>query len=200
MERTGGFWLRERDGVETADTSLWTFQTALQQKLGDKTLTTGASYYHVGNADIPGYIALERGTTSDFDDVFNIVELFGELGTTIDSGIPISFYGVYANNAGTNTDEDTAWMIGTKFNKAKEPGSWELGYNYRDLQANSVTGLTDSDFIGGGTRGRGHEFKAKYQINKNVQGALTYIFAERDRSAGDDLDYNRLMADVIVKF
>jgi len=196
----GGFWLRERDGVETVDTSLWTFQTALQQKLGDKTLTTGASYYHVGNADVPGYIALERGTTSDFDDVFNIVELFGELGTTLDSGMPVSFYGVYANNVGTNTGEDTAWLIGAKLNKAKKPGSWELGYNYRDVQANSVTALNDSDFIDGGTGGRGHEFKAKYQIDKNVQGALTYIMAERDRSAGDNLDYNRFMADIIVKF
>jgi hypothetical protein len=196
----GGYWLRERDGIETADTSLWTIQTALQQKLGDKTLTTGASYYHVGNADVPGYTALERGHTTDFDDVFNIVELFGELGTKLDSGVPVSLYGVYANNAGTDTGQDTAWLIGAKYNKAKERGSWEVGYNYRDVQANSVTGLNDSDFIDGGTGGKGHEFKAKYQLHKNVQAGLTYIMAERDRAAGDGLDYNRLMADIIVKF
>ncbi|MHC4153192.1 MAG: putative porin [Planctomycetota bacterium] len=47
----GGFWLRERDGVETADTSLWTIQGALQQKLDTMSLTGGASYYHIGNSD-----------------------------------------------------------------------------------------------------------------------------------------------------
>jgi hypothetical protein len=197
----GGFWLRERDGVETADTSLWTIQGALQQRLDTVSLTGGASYYHIGNSDAYTLITpLERGTTSDFDEQFNIVELFGELGTTINGQMPISFYGVFANNTGTNSGHDDAWMIGTIVNKAKAPGSWEFGYNYRDVQANSATALNDSDFIDGGTGGKGHEFKAKYQILKNVQGALTYIIAERDRSAGDDLNYDRLMADIILKF
>ena len=60
--------------------------------------------------------------------------------------------------------------------------------------------LNDSDFIGGGSGGEGHEFKAAYQIHKNVKAGLTYILAERDRSSGNDLDYSRLMADVILKF
>ncbi|MHC4153193.1 MAG: putative porin, partial [Planctomycetota bacterium] len=93
------------------------------------------------------------------------------MGTTINGQMPISFYGVFANNAGTNSGHDDAWMIGTIVNKAKVPGSWELGYNYREVQANSATALNDSDFIDGGTGGKGHEFKAKYQILKNVQGA-----------------------------
>jgi hypothetical protein len=197
----GGFWLRERDGVDTGvDTSLWTIQAALQQKLDNMSLTGGATYYHIGNSDVSGYTALERGTTSDFDDQFNLVELFGELGTTINGKMPISFYGVFANNTGTNSGHDDAWIIGTIVNKAKAPGSWELGYSYRDVQANSSTGLNDSDFIDGGTGGRGHEFKAKYQILKNVQGAITYIKAERDRGFGTDNDYDRLMTDIILKF
>jgi hypothetical protein len=55
-------------------------------------------------------------------------------------------------------------------------------------------------FIGGGTCGQGHEFNAKYQILKNVQAAVTYIKAERDRGFGNDNDYDRLMADIILKF
>lgn len=195
----GGFWLNEVDGVDTsADASLWAFQTGLKQKLQDMSLVYGASYYHFGNAE---QASLTRGESSDFDDTYNIFEAFGELGTKINGTLPVAVYGSYANNLGTDSDKDTAWILGAKLNKAKDPGSWELGYNYREVEADAVAGrLNDSDFIGGGTGGKGHEFKVKYQIQKNVQAALTYILAERDRSSGNDLDYDRLMVDMILKF
>ncbi|MHC4271063.1 MAG: putative porin [Planctomycetota bacterium] len=160
-------------------------------------LVYGASYYHFGNAE---NASLTLGSSSDFDDIYNIVELFGGVDTTMGE-MPISVYGSYANNAGTNSSADTGWIVGLIFNKAKAPGSWQLGYNYRDVEADAVAGrLNDSDFIGGGTGGRGHEFKAAYQILKNVQTAITYIKAERDRGFGTDNDYDRIMADVILKF
>jgi hypothetical protein len=113
----------------------------------------------------------------------------------------MSFFASYVNNAGTKSDKDTAWLMGTRLNKAQVPGSWELLYNYRDVEADSVSPILDnSDFIGGGTAGRGHKFQAKYQIHKNVQAALTYYLAKRDRPAGNDLDHDILQADIIVKF
>jgi uncharacterized coiled-coil protein SlyX len=195
----GGFWLNEVDGTDTnADASLWAIQTGLKQKLQDMSLAYGASYYHFGNAE---QASLTLGSSPDFDDTYNIVEAFAEMGTKINGKTPISVYGSYANNAGTDSEADTAWILGATLNKAKEPGSWQLGYNYRDVEADALAGrLNDSDFIGGGTGGEGHEFKARYQLHKNVQAALTYILAERDRAAGNELDYDRLMADVILKF
>ncbi|MHC4646064.1 MAG: putative porin [Planctomycetota bacterium] len=195
----GGFWLNEVDGVDTsADASLWAIQTGLNREMGDMSLTYGASYYHFGNAE---NASLTLGSSPDFDDTYNIVEVFGELGTKINGTLPVDAYGSYANNAGTDSNKDTAWILGATLNKAKERGSWQLGYSYREVQADSVAGrLNDSDFIGGGTGGKGHEFKAAYQIHKNVQAALTYIMADRDRSTGSDLDYDRLMADIILKF
>ncbi len=196
----GGFYLEENDGADIPDASLWTTQVALEQKIDDMTLTGGVGYYHFGNvefADLNG-----PGTSSDFDDTYNLVEIFGELGTSIlDGELPVSVYASYVNNAGTNSDADTAWIVGAKLGKAKKRGSWEFGYNYRETEADAVSPvLSESDFVGGGTASSGHEFKAKYQLHKNVQAALTYILAERDRSAGDDLDYDRLMADFIFKF
>jgi hypothetical protein len=168
--------------------------------MDDMSLTGGAAYWYVANSDVAGYTALQRGHSATFDDKFGVVELFAEMGTKTNGGLPVGLYGVYSNNVRTDSDENVAWIIGAKLNKAKKAGSWELGYSYRDLQADSVTGLNDSDFIGGGTAGKGHELKGKYQIHKNVQTALTLILAKRDRSAGDNLDYNRLMADIILKF
>lgn len=197
----GGFWLRERDGTPTgADTALWTAQAALAHKMDDVSLTGGASYWYISNADVPGYTELQRGHSATFDNKFGIIELFADVGTKTEGGLPVGLYGSYANNVRTSSDENTAWIIGATLNKTEEPHSWELGYSYRDLEADSVTGLNDSDFIGGGTAGKGHQVKGTYQIHKNVQGALTVIIAKRDRSAGDNLDYNRLMADVILKF
>jgi hypothetical protein len=198
----GGFYLEENDGADIPDASLWTTQVALEHKMDDMTLTGGVGYYHFGNVEWADLSDPNVGTSPDFDDTFNLVEIFGELSTSIlDGGLPLSVYASYVNNAGTDSDADTAWIVGTKLGKAKKRGSWEVGYNYRDTEADAVSPtLSDSDFIGGGVDGRGHEFKAKYQLHKNVQAALTYILAERDRAAGDDLDYDRLMLDLIFKF
>ena len=89
-----------------------------------------------------------------------------------------------------------------KLNKARDPGSWEFFYNYRELEADAVVGqLSDSDFIGGGTDGRGHKFGYTYQIRKNTQGSLTYLHNEDDTgSNGRDLDYRRFQADLKLKF
>jgi hypothetical protein len=128
---------------------------------------------------------------------YNVLEAFGEYGFKF-AGKPTNVYGSYVKNMEATTSKSTGWLIGTTFNKAKEPKSWELGYNYRDLQADAVVGvLTDSDFVGGGTNGKGHCFSGKYQFTRNIQGGLTYYLSKKG-DAGDD--YRRLMADIIFKF
>jgi hypothetical protein len=48
-------------------------------------------------------------------------------------------------------------------NKAKKQGSWNFRYNYREIEADAVLGtFSDSDFIGGGTDGKGHELNFGY--------------------------------------
>lgn len=97
-----------------------------------------------------------------------------------------------------STSEDQGWLIGCKLNKAKKPGSWEFSYDYRDLEKDAVIGIfSDSDFIGGGTNGKGHRFGITYQLAKNLQAALTYFLNERGDN-GDD--YRRLQADLKFKF
>jgi hypothetical protein len=128
---------------------------------------------------------------------YDIVEGFGEYGFKV-ADLPASVYGSYVKNISAITSDDSGWLIGTTLNKAKEPKSWELGYNYRDVEKDAVVGvLTDSDFIGGGTDGKGHMFYGKYQVNKNIQAGLTYFLTQK----GDSEDtYRRLMADLIFKF
>jgi hypothetical protein len=91
-------------------------------------------------------------------------------------------------------------MVGASINKAKDPGSWQLDYDYREVQADAVVGqFTDSDFTGGGTGGRGHRFGFSYVLTKNVVPGLGYYINRYD-GRNDNADYKRLQADVVVKF
>ena len=202
----GGFWIDEDSGI---DTSLWGIQAYWKREIGNPdTIIAGASFFDYGNieGENPAGVALTGNTphpanAANYASDFNILELFAEYGTEI-SGLPFSIYGNWANNTHAATSEDTGWLVGAMLGKAKDPGSWQLGYNYRVIEADAVVGgLNDSGFINGGTGGRGHKFSCAYQIAKNVQGALTYLHNEDDStSSTKDLDYRRLQADLVIKF
>jgi hypothetical protein len=209
----GGFWLKADEG-DAGGAAVWGLQSYLKHDFEDKNyLLGGLSLYAFG--DIKGKEGLFKssgtgsskfgntmnglGTTASpftYENNYDVLEGFAEYGFTA-ADLPVSVYGSYVKNTAA-TSGDSGWLIGTTLNKAKEPGSWELGYNYRDVQKDAVVGvLTDSDFIGGGTDGKGHMFCGKYQLTKNIQAALTYFLAQR----GDaDDDYRRLMADLVFKF
>jgi hypothetical protein len=209
----GGFWLKEDIG-EAGGSGLWGVQTYLKHEFQNKN-------YALGGVSLYAFSGL-NGKSTLFNDSkgfgntvktvggktfytmdYDVFEVFGEYGFKIGE-LPTTAYGNYVKNTSANTSEDTGWLIGATFNKAKDAGSWELGYNYRDVEKDAVLGvLTDSDFIGGGTNGKGHTFSGKYQLTKNIQAALTYFSSERvtDSSSyqkGDD--YHRLNADLVLKF
>ena len=197
----GGFWVNEVGGG--ADTSLWGMQGGLNHTFGDKSvLTGGASFYCYGNIAGSGPLIGTgfQGNSnaggrylSDYD----IAEVFAEYAFDVGQR-PVAVFADFARNTSAATSQDTGWLIGGKLGKLKDPGTWELSYDYRDIEADAVLGaFNDSDFIGGGTNGKGHRFGLGYQITKNVQGALTYFL---DEKSADEHDYSRLQADLIFKF
>jgi hypothetical protein len=201
----GGFWVDESSsGV---DTSLWGAQAYLKHKFENKNyLLGGAGYFDYANIRGRGDLRSTWSTSSSFfgnttrnntfEHDYDIFEAFGEYGFKVGK-MPVAVFGDYAKNTLVHS-KGKGWLVGFKLNKAKEPGSWEFGYNYRDLEADAVLGaFSDSDFIGGGTDGKGHEVGVKYQLYKNIQAALSYFVNERD---DDNDDYRRLQADLIFKF
>lgn len=210
----GGFWLKADEG-DAGGAAIWALQSYLKHDFENKDYALGGlSFYAFG--DIKGKEGLYKssgtgsskfgntmsglGTTASpyiYEGNYNVLEGFAEYGFKV-ADLPTSVYGSYVKNTSAATSEDSGWLIGTTLNKAKEPKSWELGYNYRDVQKDAVVGvLTDSDFIGGGTNGKGHMICAKYQVTKNIQAGLTYFLAKK----GDaEDDYRRLMADLVFKF
>jgi len=204
-----GFWVDESSsGV---DTSLWGLQGYVKHPVGKSDYVLGGvSYFDYGNIQGRGDLkstwssssSFYGNTTSsgNFVSDYDIFEAFAEYGTKV-MGLPFTVHGNWAKNLVASTNENTAWLIGGKLNKAKNPGSWEVGYNYRELEADSVLGaFTDSDFIGGGTDGKGHQFGFTYQLAKNLQAAVTYFRNEQDGTSGRSLDYRRLQLDLKLKF
>lgn len=200
----GGMWVEERSS--DTDTSLWGIQGGLDYALADNsTLTGGAGYFKYGNIQGKPAIGAFLGNTSQgglyaYD--YELVELFGEYASTL-GDVPVSLYGDYVVNTASGVNGDTAWLVGATYNKASAPGDWQIGYEYRDIERDAVLGrFNDSDFIGGGTHGKGHKFNFTYALAKNVTTGATYFLNDRD-ATGDgrrDDTYRRLQLDVVLKF
>lgn len=202
----GGFWVDESSGG--VDTSMWGAQLYWKHMFENQShLIAGASHYNYGNIKGRGDLkstwssssSFFGNTTSNgmFASDFDLIEGFAEYGFALGE-MPMAVYGNYVKNCAAVSSDDTGWLIGFKVNKAKDPGSWEASYDYRDLEKDAVLGaFSDSDFIGGGTNGKGHRFGFKYQLAKNWQFGLAYFL---NKEGDGNTDYRRLQADLIFKF
>ena len=92
---------------------------------------------------------------------------------------PVHVFGDFVTN--TSADSlNTGWLVGFAAGKLKQPGSWMVSYNYRELERDAVVGaFTDSDFRGGGTDGKGHEFAGAVQVAGNTAFEVTYFLDTR---------------------
>ena len=205
----GGFWVNEES--TGADTSLWGIQGYLKHQISKPTYAlVGVSSYDYGNIEGKESLASEWKGSSDFfgntsapGNVFasdyDLFDLFAEFGTVVGK-LPVAVFGDWVKNTVASTDRDTGWLIGASLNKIKDPGSWQFDYDYREIDADAVVGqFNDSDFVGGGTDGKGHRFSFTYQLTKNVASALTYFAAEYWGRKDND-NYDRVQADIMVKF
>jgi hypothetical protein len=214
MAGAGYFWVEERSSGD--DTMLYGGQVAAKVGVGKgATLLAGASYYlydqvkgqelfvdpekSFGNTTE----TIDVGTAEEPEEMLVYAEDFAEVEGFVqldfDLGVPVAVYGQYVVNQDASA-YDTGYLGGFTVGKAKDPGSFEFGYNYRELEANAVLGaFADSDSSGGGTDGRGHKVMAKYQFFKSWQCAATYYMDEKGISKTAK-DYNRLQVDLMAKF
>jgi hypothetical protein len=204
----GGFWV---DEVATSvNPALWGLQTYVKHSFTKPAyILGGVSWYDYSH--LQGYTDLKSTWESGSHDFFgntsrnsvfaydyDLLELFGEFGTEI-GGMPVAVFGDWVENTVAPTN-NTGWLAGFALNKLKDPGSWQFVYDYRKVEVDAVVAqFSDSDFLGGGTGGKGHKFSFTYQVAKNVQAGLNYYLSKFDRP-GVDKDYSRLQADIVLKF
>jgi hypothetical protein len=205
----GGFWVVERSN--DVDTELWGAQAYVKQQLDPSTYVLGgASGYWYGNLQGEPALSLqwESPTVNFFGNSnaggvytskYSLFEAFAEFGMQI-AKLPVAVFGDYVVNTQAASDKGTGWLVGATLNQAKGPGSWQFEYDYRDIQADAVVGqFNDSDFVGGGTGGRGHRFGISYVLAKNVTPSLIYYLSQY-AGRNNNADYDRLQADIVLKF
>lgn len=214
----GYHWLLEQAN-STKDQTMYAGQLAMIFGITDEIkLTVGGSVYDFQN--IKGtpftqinYAGEEKGfgnssssvksgtnTVKVYAQDFNEVEYFAELSYWIPSmEIPLRFTGHIVENTEASSN-NKGIDYGIALGKAKNPKTYEIGYNYIELKKDAVLGaLTDSDRWGGGTDGKGNKLFAKYQMAKNWQLGFTY-YMNNDKGLAKPVDYNRYFLDLVASF
>jgi hypothetical protein len=181
---------------------------------------------------IPGAAAssavpnVNRGNTRNAAGVlannFNPYVVDGALTYTLESfprynaPFPIRFGAEYINNPAAD-DRNEGYAFGITFGKSGKRGLWEVGYRWKDLEADAwYEEVVDSDFGGltppagtplrsayaSGTNVEGHIFKASYSPFDSLTIGVTYFMAEiiAGTPAAYDEDIGRLQLDAVWKF
>jgi len=202
----GGFWLDERSS--DTDAGLWGGQAGLKYNLNSSTyLLGGASLYDfthlkdqmvLGDPTKPlGNSAYKVGSSNYYYDDYRLMEGFAELGFKV-ANLPVSVLGDFVKNTSFG-EENQAFLVGFTLGKCKDPGSWSCRYDYRRVESDAVLGaISDSDFIGGGTDGKGHELGFDYQVTKPLKLGVTYF--RDDKNLDSEKEYHRAQVDVNYKF
>jgi len=203
----GFFYVEERSQAD--DSFLFGSQLGYSATINGTKMTIGTGYFdytEIKGLSLSHFDYLEAegdsfGNTLDaegkFVNDYKEWELFGDVTFKIKSHA-ISLFLDYVFN--TEADEnETGYLVGFKVNKASIPGSWDFRYIYREVEADAVFGtFSDSDFIGGGTDGKGHELNFGYQIGKGWKLSATYFMNEIGLDDGQD--YDRVQIDLKFKF
>lgn len=211
----------ESDSSKSNDNLAWGGQFGATGQLGEVKLMGGLGYYSIKTAgksttygdptdpgDYFGNTAIEPGglacgTTPDVECVYAydylLTQVFAEAKFDIGDWPAVVFMD-YVNNSDPS-DNDTGWTLGTAIGQTKDRGQMKFTYLYADKEADSMLGLvTDSDFGGGGTGGKGHWLQFNYGLNKSWTIGAQYFINEFDLSSGSKSDYDRLMIDTQWKW
>lgn len=190
------------------DEAFWGAQVGAQFALFDNMkLTASAGYLDFPTAGLQSvYDDDFFGNTTVIVDGVEVYEYdfnlyHGSLGLSFELfDMPLAVFGDYVQN--DDADEyDTGYIAGIKLGKAKARGSWQLAYQYQQLEANATLGLiTDSDFMGGGTDGEGSKYSAKYMIDDQWSVGATYFDGNTGVDLGNDDGYQRLQIDTAFKY
>ncbi len=208
---TAGYWqVQERS--EDDDTTLASGQIAVRLEPAEKTHALfGASVYAYDGIKGQrllydpkksfGNTTRKVGEGEDeyliYATDFLVVEGFVQVGLDV-GGLPAVIGGQYAVNTEADRD-DQAFLGEIRLGDAKEPQTWEIGYQYRELEKDSVLGVfAENTDTGNGTNVKAHIPYIRYAVTKSFDIRLQYAAAKKGLTGGTDLD--TFKADFMVRF
>jgi len=207
---TAGIWKVHRlvlkEDPNADDIYMFAGQYTHEMQYTENTLLNlGGGFYHYDG--IKGNVATyEKGplgnsyTDGTYDNDYSIAELSAEAQFKEVWGKPFYVATTFAYNVAAS-EYNVGYDFSMQWGSAKKNNLyWQLGYTYRNIQKDAVYGAhNDSDFINGGTDGRGHIFTGKIKLNSNLDAAYHYQWTDKHIST-EATHYDRLMADLILKF
>jgi hypothetical protein len=195
-------WAQEDSGND--DTVVWATEAGWHKEFDSFNLKLGAGYtYYDTKCQAVFYDGNPRGNSVNAADEYLYdyadVELFAELHTKL-ADIPTMFFIDVVQNQDADNN-NTGVAIGGVMNLNYRGHPLDLGYTYQNLQADATFALvTDSNFAGGGTDGKGSIFSTSYSITKAIAVGGRLFINKRGGATGPWEDYNRMMLDVSFKY
>ncbi len=192
------FWVDER--TEQNDAVLLGGQTGIDYTTSVGKLVFGIGYFDYQNTK--NYVPFFSGNDSAGNSVdsngmyvfdYNDIEFFCEI---FPNGLIDNMYVFvdYVNNIAEDVKYNQSWLAGFSYGNAKEPGSFDIRYSYRYIEKDAIIGaFTDSDFIGGGSDGKGHEINFNYQVASKTKVTATCFINQKGIDNGKG--YNRVHLD-----
>lgn len=178
-------------------------QFGMNHALGDGELLAGVGYYNFTDTEGREPFFDEGDSFGNLIDPvdgtyingFELLEGFAEYAFALNNA-KVTLFADYVQNLDAS-DFDTGWALGAKLKQA----AWSFGWTYQDLEADAVIGaFSDSDFIGGGTDGKGHILQAGYSLTKKIGLKGTLFLNDRNVDFGTEEDFKRLMLDISFKY
>lgn len=220
---TAGQFILDEDSATAggnADAELYAYQFGINPKFKvpgmEKPLgwTSAVSWYDYSDYAVSSnFGTLARGNANSVGDAtqldakdFGVIEFYNELNIPV-AGLPVRPFVDVARNMSDKSainaagGQDMAWALGLTLGKAKSKGEWEVGYTYKNIEANSVVGaFNDSDFGIGHSDKRGSVFKGKYMITDFLEAGLTAIFVNNISLLQRDEEQRRFQVDLVWKW
>ena len=181
------------------------YQGVVTQKTDLGKFKFAVAYYDVVNAEDP-LTTFSSSTGFNTNSEIKMLDFMAEWSEKV-MGQELKVFGEYEQNVGkidsadrTSGDLNSAWQVGAKYGKSgKKFGDYDLKVIYRVVQANSVLDtISDSDFHGSNSNGRGFEAGGSLGLAKGVQLAITYFNTQEERGNKDEREI--LQTDLKFKF
>lgn len=203
----GQFPIDELSGADD-DPWLFAFQGGVKQKVGSLGEARLAAAYY-GFTDLQGKRVPNFTSGNSVDaggallNDFGVLDVIAEM--YFDFGVPLLLQAEYTRNLDAMPGNDLndgfqarLWVNG----KVKKAWDWQANYMYRIVEADAVLdALSHSDFHGGGTNARGHQFGLNIGLRKGVYVALTYFNTTTDSGAKTSKSgRDKLQVDLKLKF
>ena len=202
---TPAFFVLDEISSTKDDAYMYATQAGIGWKITDRvSLKVAAAYYGFEHLKGNSFARSSGSNSTDADGKllhdYDSINLDAEVGFKLDALVPyLAVFGQYVK-ADTN-DDDMGYLIGLKFGdkKVKQFGQWGFKYNYRSLEMDAWPDfLPDSDFYGGETNSKGHEFEFTFGLAKHVTFGIDYYRTENIN--GPKAEEDVLQLDLLLKW